>query len=626
MKWATKTYSREEIIPIPREKVWELISNNERLNRVIQLFPVKFTPVIPGTFFREAEAKANGFITMRWIEHPFQWVKNERYTVERVYSQGPFARFIGGVELQDADTLLPDGSLATKLRLYAEFTPANVLGVFAAWSIGAGGFKPTFDYIKSYIHLLEDGKENELPQIQAKYEVNTNQLDRLLKELEQRPVINDYVAALRNHLIVQGDEEVIEMQPHALAHQWKADVDEVLRLCLYATKVGILNLSWNLLCPNCRVPKSDYGSLSLLKPEFHCDMCGVEYTANFDQYVELRFSVHPNIRKAMNQLYCIGSPYLTPHIWLQKVVEKGQTVTIAYPDTEDPLRVRVLLHNHVLSINHDVPYPIEQKLVYKESGWSEDQISLPVIGAPLVIRNEGGQDIIVVLEKVRWSKEIITAAKVTAMQEFRDLFSSEVLAPGQQVGIENVTILFSDLMGSTALYESVGDAHAYGQVRRHFEFLTYWIAKNSGSLVKTIGDAVMAVFHLPEHAVRAALDIQSHVAEFNAKSPDEEPIIIKLGLHTGPAIAVNSNDRLDYFGRTVNISARVQGQSQGGDIILSEDCYNREEVIAILEKNSVNTNSFQTSLKGIDGEATLKRIWLRNESEAYSEMGQKKSS
>lgn len=62
----------------------------------------------------------------------------------------------------------------------------------------------------------------------------------------------------------------------------------------------------------------------------------------------------------------------------------------------------------------------------------------------------------------------------------------------------NHILPFSDLRASTTLYETIGDAHAYGQVNRHFDFLTDWIAKNSGSIVKTIGDAVMAVFHRPE--------------------------------------------------------------------------------------------------------------------------------
>ena len=65
----------------------------------------------------------------------------------------------------------------------------------------------------------------------------------------------------------------------------------------------------------------------------------------------------------------------------------------------------------------------------------------------------------------------MTAAKVTAMKEFRHMFSSEVLAPGNQVGVENIAFLFTDLLGSTVFYEEVGDAQAYGQVRRHFEFL-----------------------------------------------------------------------------------------------------------------------------------------------------------
>lgn len=162
------------------------------------------------------------------------------------------------------------------------------------------------------------------------------------------------------------------------------------------------------------------------------------------------------------------------------------------------------------------------------------------------------------------------------MQEFRDLFSSEVLAPGQQVGIENVTILFSDLRASTTLYETIGDAHAYGQVNRHFDFLTDWIAKNSGSIVKTIGDAVMAVFHRPEQAVKAALDIQRYIENFNASM--DYKIVIKVGIHTGPAIAVNSNERLDYFGRTVNLAARIQNESRGNDIVISEQCFERKGV------------------------------------------------
>jgi len=88
-------------------------------------------------------------------------------------------------------------------------------------------------------------------------------------------------------------------------------------------------------------------------------------------------------------------------------------------------------------------------------------------------------------------------------------------------------------------------------------------------VVKTIGDAVMAAFHDPERAVAAAIAVQSDIARFNATQADGQALAIKLGLHGGPCVAVTLNGRLDYFGSTVNLAARLQGQSAGGDVVLS---------------------------------------------------------
>jgi class 3 adenylate cyclase len=243
---------------------------------------------------------------------------------------------------------------------------------------------------------------------------------------------------------------------------------------------------------------------------------------------------------------------------------------------------------------------------YTDDGFAESEIRFSENVNSMLIVNESSADIVLVVEKTEWNPLILTAAKVTSMQEFRDLFSSEVLSPGQQVGIENVTILFSDLLGSTSLYELIGDAEAYGQVRRHFDFLTQWIGKNSGGVVKTIGDAVMAVFHLPEDALNAAIQIQQHVNDFNEGRRD--PIVLKIGLYSGPAIAVNSNDRLDYFGRTVNIAARIQGKSDGNDIVFSEDYLNNEIIQSLFTTNNAELEPFSANLKGIDENMKLVRM------------------
>jgi class 3 adenylate cyclase len=158
---------------------------------------------------------------------------------------------------------------------------------------------------------------------------------------------------------------------------------------------------------------------------------------------------------------------------------------------------------------------------------------------------------------------------VTTLQAFRDLFADQVLRPGDEVAVNHVALLFTDLKGSTALYGRVGDAGAYHRVREHFAVLAAAVRANGGAIVKTIGDAVMAAFEVPADAVRAALSIQRDIEAWNA-TREGEPIVVKVGVHAGPCIAVTLNDRLDYFGSAVNTAARLQGESIGGDIVVSE--------------------------------------------------------
>jgi class 3 adenylate cyclase len=189
---------------------------------------------------------------------------------------------------------------------------------------------------------------------------------------------------------------------------------------------------------------------------------------------------------------------------------------------------------------------------------------------------------------------------VTALQTFRDLFSDDVLRPGDEVAVGRIALLFSDLKGSTALYQSIGDASAYHLVRDHFAFMAKVIREHEGAIVKTIGDAVMAAFVSPRQAVAAAIDIQRQIAAFNRESHVEEgtspPIVIKLGVHSGPTIAVTLNDRLDYFGSTVNMAARLQGQSVGGDIVLSTSVADDPAVRELLASTPVHREAVE--LKG----------------------------
>lgn len=209
------------------------------------------------------------------------------------------------------------------------------------------------------------------------------------------------------------------------------------------------------------------------------------------------------------------------------------------------------------------------------------------------------------LERTAWSDQAATAADVTALQVFRDLFATEVVRPGEEISIGSITLLFTDLRDSTRLYRKIGDASAFGRVREHFDVLEQAVTFEGGSIVKTMGDSVMAAFRHPVAALRAVWNAQTKIAERG------EPMLwLKVGLHKGPCIVVNLNDRLDYFGSTVNITARLPGFSQGGELILSEAVYDDPEVQGFLAQTikPASISRFTGAVKGFDEPFTMWRL------------------
>ncbi|HEX8921184.1 MAG TPA: adenylate/guanylate cyclase domain-containing protein, partial [Pyrinomonadaceae bacterium] len=97
-----------------------------------------------------------------------------------------------------------------------------------------------------------------------------------------------------------------------------------------------------------------------------------------------------------------------------------------------------------------------------------------------------------------------------------------------------------------------------------------------------------------------------------AAPPDGlRPLILKVGIHSGPCIAVTLNDRLDYFGCTVNMAARLEGLSTGGDAVISEAVHADPEVTDMLKSTACDLTAepFEMMLKGFDEERfTLWRV------------------
>jgi class 3 adenylate cyclase len=199
----------------------------------------------------------------------------------------------------------------------------------------------------------------------------------------------------------------------------------------------------------------------------------------------------------------------------------------------------------------------------------------------------------------------LSGAELLSNQTFLDLFETETIVAGEGLGVKRLALLFTDLQGSTALYERIGDMKAFDLVRQHFGYLREVIARNSGALVKTVGDQVMASFVDPLDALRAALEMRARIGQFNAESGGDG-LALKVGLHQGACLAVTLNDRLDYFGQTVNIAARVQALAGADEIVLTDDVLSVDGASELVDGLDIESSSAE--LKGVAGEIRIHRL------------------
>ena len=145
------------------------------------------------------------------------------------------------------------------------------------------------------------------------------------KSLSETVIQQGTDPALMTHLedfLDKSDELSIQrIRPYALADHWEVDRRAVLEMCLRATRAGILDMSWDLLCPSCRGTTEGHTNLGDVRSRSHCSTCQIDFTVNFDHNIEVVFRPNPSVRAVeLDAAFCVGSPQLQPHVVMAQSV------------------------------------------------------------------------------------------------------------------------------------------------------------------------------------------------------------------------------------------------------------------------------------------------------------------
>jgi class 3 adenylate cyclase len=450
----------------------------------------------------------------------------------------------------------------------------------------------------------------------------------------------DCAAAIERSVRDAPDRELCRVNVLAFAAKHGLDEERTIAAYLHAARLGLFELSWNVLCPGCGGVLDAGATLkNVNRDEYLCGLCASGYKPTLDEMVEVTFTVSPRVRRiaAHTPDELPEGEYYRQIFW-SSGVDLPDTLAESHAEfTVDSIEMppgekavlSVQLPNEFVIVFDPVTHGTQFIDVKGEPTRERQALTMVFnnVKAPvgtiemrpgplrLSLENRTDRRVLPALwiaaeplhHLLGKRRPFLTAKRLLTNQTFRDIYRTDTLDVDQRLKITSLTFLFTDLKGSTALYERVGDLVAYDLVRQHFHILYEVVAAEAGAVVKTIGDAVMATFQTPDRALAAALRMREEMTRINAERKNED-LLLKIGIHEGPCLAVTLNNSQDYFGQTVNMAARVQGLASSRAIFVTKSVVEDEKSAKILETSGLHPTMQRAALRGIADETTVYEI------------------
>lgn len=432
------------------------------------------------------------------------------------------------------------------------------------------------------------------------------------------------------------------INPFSFAEAAGIETETALDLFVHGAKLGVFDLEWGAVCPLCGAIANSVADLGQVADDVvHCALCDCDAPSVLDDTVEVTFAympggavldLHKDFTTYQHYFTSNSYPYFEPwlgyherHTLADVKLRPGEEADLAFSiEAGGTYRVLCLdTHSGATIIGGEEESGADQKsgaaMALSEKGFSLRKTTLSPGEVSLALANRTEQAVWIrvlkiVIEdilEIQNSGPAVFGPRVTGKhllnnQAFRDCFALSELATDLKLKLRSLTLLFTDLKGSTALYDQEGDLAAYRLVQDHFVALKQVVRKHSGAVIKTMGDAVMAAFPNGNDGIAAAIEMMTAMQELNGHSPHQK-VGLKIGLHAGPALAINAGSSLDYFGQTVNIAARVQGLADAGEICITGAINSVPEASERLAAAGYNGQSEMAHLKGVSASEEIMR-------------------
>lgn len=549
------------------EELWQFVADTSLFNRYIGLSPRTETEK---DGVRWVETTVFG-VRQEWVEKPWTWIAGRNLEFVRNYTTG-ITRSVR------CNMILDPTSHGTDLYVAYYWVPQSVaMRLFLAVtdSVMHDNFAKAFTAIEKSLAKNPSSSAPASPSpMKLKNDPATNvnllALDKLVHDLKatsKHPAALDGIA----DFIKQADDaDLYRIRAIELAMSLGLKKRDVISACMESVRAGLLTISWDVVCPHCRGVRFEASTLGQIPPNSECLVCEIDFETDTLESIEVTFHVSSVYRKVSQVLFCSAEPAKKDHIQVQQVIPAYGTSRFQIPLKEGRHRLRLT------GAGANLLFEVKEEAENKVIRWNTDVSTEKIECGPMpefVLENQSAFPKAFTLEQLWWKDHILHPVDVFAIPDFQDVFSRESLDSQVRISLGIQTIMFTDIVNSTGFYSTRGDAAAFNAVRKHFTEAFAIVEKHEGTVIKTIGDSVMACFLSSEKALKASFELQECFAADRA----DTPIRLRVSLHSGQVIAVHLNQGLDLFGNSVNKAAKLQSCAGGGEIALSTEFFDTSE-------------------------------------------------